>query len=164
MSEKQHCGWLVKKMWQGIAPTTPYVAPAVPMRKVWHAASPATAAASPAGTRSTRWPKAGQPGVIPRRVRQRRGVVASWCRGFRQLVGSRSWPVADRVDEAVRQGGGGRFDRQRPAGSDASQLGAVDASLVRRGDLPGEGRPLRIGSETWMDRLGEPSRRRFAVV
>lgn len=72
--------------------------------------------------------------------------------------------ITDRVDEAVREGGGGRFNRERPAGSDPAQLGAVDASSIGRGDQVSGGRPLRVGGDSGVDRLGEPNRRRFACA
>jgi hypothetical protein len=41
------------------------------------------------------------------------------------------------------------------------QLGGVDAGLVGRSDLVGEDGPLWVGSDAGVERLGEPSRRRF---
>ena len=103
----------------------------------------------------------GHAAVVGRRRRQRPWLVRAWCGGLGRPRVRRCRALADSVDEAVRERGGGLFDRKRSAGGDASQLGAVDASLVGRGDLAGEDRPLRVGGDAGVDRFGEPGHRRF---
>jgi hypothetical protein len=117
-----------------------------------HASSPA--GAGPGGRRQS-----GGAGAV-RRGGHRPWLIRAWCRGLGRLKRCQR-AVADGVDEAVREGGGGLFDRERSAGSDVSQLGAGDAGSVGRSDLAGEGRPVRVGGDTGMDLLGEACRCRF---